>query len=176
MAENICKSQRQGISMANQYKKLQKKLYEKNKPDDKKKEPKVGKDYPILILIGLTIFVCFLGWGNFDNMNRAMYGLPDPDVRAPPRQTLRDESHLRRTRQRREHRPRDCAVLHRPLLPVLRLNPKRKSSDNVRALFLSRSCRLTQRTAVTSTSQSAPAGRSLTATQLLAGLEMKCLA
>ena len=75
MAENICKSQRQGISMANQYKKLQKKLYEKNKPDDKKKEPKVGKDYPILILIGLTIFVCFLGWGNFDNMNRAMYVL-----------------------------------------------------------------------------------------------------
>lgn len=61
--------------MANQYKKLQKKLYEKNKPDDKKKEPKVGKDYPILILIGLTIFVCFLGWGNFDNMNRAMYVL-----------------------------------------------------------------------------------------------------
>ena len=41
--------------MANQYKKLQKKLYEKNKPDDKKKEPKIGKDYPILILIGLTI-------------------------------------------------------------------------------------------------------------------------
>ena len=75
MAENICKSQRQGISMANQYKKLQKKLYEKNKPDDKKKEPKVGKDYPILILIGLTIFVCFLGWGNFDNMNRATYVL-----------------------------------------------------------------------------------------------------
>ena len=61
--------------MANQYKKLQKKLYEKNKPDDKKKEPKVGKDYPILILIGLTNFVCFLGWGNFDNMNRAMYVL-----------------------------------------------------------------------------------------------------
>ena len=61
--------------MANQYKKLQKKLYEKNKPDDKKKEPKIGKDYPILILIGLTIFVCFLGWGNFDNMNRAMYVL-----------------------------------------------------------------------------------------------------
>ena len=61
--------------MANQYKKLQKKLYEKNKPDDKKKEPKIGKDYPILILIGLTIFVCFLGCGNFDNMNRARYVL-----------------------------------------------------------------------------------------------------
>ena len=75
MAENICKSQRQGISMANQYKKLQKKLYEKNKPDDKKKEPKIGKDYPILILIGLTIFICFIGWGNLDNMNRAMYVL-----------------------------------------------------------------------------------------------------
>ena len=45
------------------------------RPDDKKKEPKIGKDYPILILIGLTIFVCFLGWGNFDNMNRAMYVL-----------------------------------------------------------------------------------------------------
>ena len=61
--------------MANQYKKLQKKLYEKNKPDGKKKEPKVGKDYPILILIGLTIFICFIGWGNLDNMNRAMYVL-----------------------------------------------------------------------------------------------------
>ena len=59
--------------MANQYKKLQKKLYEKNKPDDKKKEPKVGKDYPILILIGLTISICFIGWGNLDNMNRATY-------------------------------------------------------------------------------------------------------
>ena len=47
--------------MANQYKKLQKKLYEKNKPDDKKKEPKVGKDYPILILIGLKILLEHLG-------------------------------------------------------------------------------------------------------------------
>ena len=61
--------------MANQYKKLQKKLYEKNKPDDKKQTPKIGKDYPILILIGLTIFICFIGWGNLDNMNRAMYVL-----------------------------------------------------------------------------------------------------
>lgn len=65
--------QRQGISMANQYKKLQKKLYEKNKPDDKKKEPKIGKDYPILILIALTAVVCVVGWANFDNMNRTMY-------------------------------------------------------------------------------------------------------
>lgn len=59
--------------MANQYKKLQKKLYDKKKPDDKKKEPKIGKDYPILILIVLTVVVSILGWANFDNMNRAMY-------------------------------------------------------------------------------------------------------
>ncbi len=61
--------------MANQYKKLQKKLYDKKKTDNKKKEPKIGKDYPIIALIVLTVVVSILGWANFDNMNRAMYVL-----------------------------------------------------------------------------------------------------
>lgn len=59
--------------MANQYKKLQKKLYSQNNKQDKKPQPKVGKDYPILILIAFTLVVCVIGWQQLDFMNRSMY-------------------------------------------------------------------------------------------------------
>lgn len=61
--------------MAKQYKKLQKKLYSQKEQPKKKPEPKVGKDYMLLILIAFTIFVGIAGWSQLDIMNRSMYVL-----------------------------------------------------------------------------------------------------
>lgn len=61
--------------MANQYKKLQKKLYSQNDQQKKAPAPKVGKDYMLLILIAFTIFVGIAGWSQLDIMNRSMYVL-----------------------------------------------------------------------------------------------------
>lgn len=59
--------------MAKQYKKLQNKLH----PKAVKEEPKYkeGKDYLLLIMIGITFILTFVGWEHFDNTNRAMYFL-----------------------------------------------------------------------------------------------------
>lgn len=61
--------------MANQYKKLQKKLYSQKNSSKKAPEPKVGKDYMLLILIVFTVFVGIAGWSQLDVMNRSMYAL-----------------------------------------------------------------------------------------------------
>ena len=61
--------------MANQYKKLQKKLYSQKNSSKKTPEPKVGKDYMLLILIVFTVFVGIAGWSQLDVMNRSMYAL-----------------------------------------------------------------------------------------------------
>ena len=60
--------------MAKQYKKLQNKLHPKVV---KKEEPqyKPGKDYLLLIMIGITFILTFVGWENFQNYQRAMYFL-----------------------------------------------------------------------------------------------------
>lgn len=59
--------------MSKQYKKLQNKLH----PKAVKQEPKAkeGRDYLLLIMIGITFIVTFMGWEQFDNTNRAMYFL-----------------------------------------------------------------------------------------------------
>ncbi len=60
--------------MAKQYKKLQNKLHPKAvKKEDPKYKP--GKDYLLLIMIGITFILTFAGWEQFDNTNRAMYFL-----------------------------------------------------------------------------------------------------
>jgi TRAP-type C4-dicarboxylate transport system permease small subunit len=60
--------------MAKQYKKLQNKLHPKAVKNEEPKY-KPGKDYLLLIMIGITFILTLVGWEQFDNTNRAMYFL-----------------------------------------------------------------------------------------------------
>ena len=60
--------------MAKQYKKLQNKIHPKAKEEPVRKE-KIGKDYFLLVMIGLTLVILTLGWSHLDDLNRAMYVL-----------------------------------------------------------------------------------------------------
>ncbi len=57
--------------MSKQYKKLQNKLHPKAVKQET--QPKVGRDYFLLIMICFTLVVTLFGWQQFDNTNRAMY-------------------------------------------------------------------------------------------------------
>ena len=57
--------------MSKQYKKLQNKLHPKAVKQES--QPKIGRDYLLLIMICFTFVIAMFGWEHFDNTNRAMY-------------------------------------------------------------------------------------------------------
>jgi len=61
--------------MANQYKKLQQKIYKKDDDKKDKFKEKVGSDYLLIGVLIFTIVVTMVGWMQFDNWNRCMYVL-----------------------------------------------------------------------------------------------------
>ena len=60
--------------MARQSRKIAKKIQPKKKAEPEKKKPeKVGKDYPLIIVLALTIVFLIFGWSNFTPLNRGLY-------------------------------------------------------------------------------------------------------
>lgn len=60
--------------MARQYKKILKKISPKKKKwQEEKPKEKVGKDYLLIAVIGITFFFLIVGWGNFNVVNKVLY-------------------------------------------------------------------------------------------------------
>ena len=60
--------------MARQSKKIAKKIQPKKKAEPENKKPeKTGKDYLLIIVLGLTIVFLIFGWANFTAANRGLY-------------------------------------------------------------------------------------------------------
>ena len=60
--------------MARQYKKILKKIHPKKKKwQEEKPKEKVGRDYLLVAVIGITIFFLITGWANFTIVKKALY-------------------------------------------------------------------------------------------------------
>ena len=60
--------------MARQYKKILKKIHPKKKKwQEEQPKQKVGRDYLLLIVMGITIMFLIVGWANFTAVNRVLY-------------------------------------------------------------------------------------------------------
>lgn len=58
--------------MSKQYKKLQKKLYQKPKENKPKQKP-IGHDYLLTGIFIFTVVITIVGWNDLTWLNRAMY-------------------------------------------------------------------------------------------------------